>query len=440
MPAEVAKHLEDIKNNEEQVKAYGVECGVKHCKLLLEKSPLKAMHFQTLNLVSTVSEIMHRLNLVKTSELPWGTARRHDEEVRPIFWSFRPSSYMTRTAEWDEYPNGRWGDNKSAAYGNLSDYYLAKKRPIERSDYLREWGVPTSIDQVIQVFISYMKREIEHLPWCDDSSLIEETSLITEDLIWMNRKGFLTINSQPAVNGLPSNDKNLGWGGAGGYVFQKPYVEFFCSPENWRKLQPLLQKHPLISYQAMNQQGEEYSNNFNFPRVNAVTWGVFPGREIIQPTVVDTESFRIWKSEAFDLWLSRWAALYEAEVEASDEMHENYSSEEFSLLHQEEEKRSIRRDTESPSHDIEEFEKAKQVIHEIHDTWFLVNMVNNDYVTDPHSLFRLFRSLAYDHMSEGELRQHVEYLEGENTKLRQGLLKLQSELRELKADKAETLI
>lgn len=28
---------------------------------------------------------------------------------------------------------------------------------------------------------------------------------------------------------------------------------------------------------------------------NAVTWGVFPGKEIIQPTVVDPISFVSWK-------------------------------------------------------------------------------------------------------------------------------------------------
>ena len=27
----------------------------------------------------------------------------------------------------------------------------------------------------------------------------------------------------------------------------------------------------------------------------AVTWGVFPGKEIIQPTVVDPVSFHFWK-------------------------------------------------------------------------------------------------------------------------------------------------
>lgn len=46
----------------------------------------------------------------------------------------------------------------------------------------------------------------------------------------------------------------------------------------------------------------------NSPSVspNAVTWGVFPGKEIVQPTVVDPISFISWKvslnrfSESFD--------------------------------------------------------------------------------------------------------------------------------------------
>lgn len=37
----------------------------------------------------------------------------------------------------------------------------------------------------------------------------------------MNEMGYLTINSQPAVNGARSDDKVHGWGPAGGYVYQK---------------------------------------------------------------------------------------------------------------------------------------------------------------------------------------------------------------------------
>lgn len=37
----------------------------------------------------------------------------------------------------------------------------------------------------------------------------------------MNELGFLTINSQPAVNGARSDDKVFGWGPSNGYVYQK---------------------------------------------------------------------------------------------------------------------------------------------------------------------------------------------------------------------------
>jgi len=45
--------------------------------------------------------------------------------VRPIFWAHRPQSYLTRTATWDEFPNGRWGDARSPAFGELTDYHVA---------------------------------------------------------------------------------------------------------------------------------------------------------------------------------------------------------------------------------------------------------------------------------------------------------------------------
>ena len=34
---------------------------------------------------------------------------------------------------------------------------------------------------------------------------------------------------------------------------------------------------------------------------NAVTWGIFPGREIVQPTVVDPDSFMYWKVSSVSL-------------------------------------------------------------------------------------------------------------------------------------------
>jgi len=47
--------------------------------------------------------------------------------------------------------------------------------------------------------------------------------------------------------------------------------------------------------------------------VNAVTWGVFKGKEVIQPTVVDHEAFVIWKDEAFVSWIENWGIIYGAD-------------------------------------------------------------------------------------------------------------------------------
>ena len=41
-------------------------------------------------------------------------------------------------------------------------------------------------------------------------------------------------------------------------------------------------------------QGDQETNCDEFEPI-AVTWGVFPGKEIIQPTVVDPVAFKSWK-------------------------------------------------------------------------------------------------------------------------------------------------
>lgn len=58
------------------------------------------------------------------------------------------------------------------------------------------------------------------MPWNDDP-LATETNLLKEQLEKVNRRGILTINSQPNINGKPSTDPIVGWGPSGGYVFQK---------------------------------------------------------------------------------------------------------------------------------------------------------------------------------------------------------------------------
>jgi len=48
-----------------------------------------------------------------------------------------------------------------------------------------------------------------------------------------------------------------------------------------------------ISYYAVNKAGDLRTNAPN-DGPNAVTWGVFPGKEIVQPTIVETISFLAW--------------------------------------------------------------------------------------------------------------------------------------------------
>lgn len=54
------------------------------------------------------------------------------------------------------------------------------------------------------------------LPWSEMDSLQHETGAIQARLVALNRGGLLTINSQPAVNGAPSADPHVGWGGPNG--------------------------------------------------------------------------------------------------------------------------------------------------------------------------------------------------------------------------------
>jgi methylenetetrahydrofolate reductase (NADPH) len=48
--------------------------------------------------------------------------KREGETVRPIFWANRMRTYILRTEGWDDYPNGRWGDARSPAYGDLAAF------------------------------------------------------------------------------------------------------------------------------------------------------------------------------------------------------------------------------------------------------------------------------------------------------------------------------
>lgn len=215
---------------------------------------------------------------------------------------------LGREATWDDFPNGRFGDSRSPAYGELTGY--GPTLHVGKDEALRLWGYPADTRDITALFVGHLTSELDALPF-SDQSLSAETALIQEELLQLNNKGYWTIASQPAGNAIRTDDKIFGWGPPGGYVFQKAFVEIFISDDDWKVLKLKLDAlTPEISYyQASNIPGREFSTSLSKGASNAVTWGVFPNREIVQSTIIEEESFLAWKEEVFNIW-REWQYLY----------------------------------------------------------------------------------------------------------------------------------
>jgi len=105
---------------------------------------------------------------------------------------------------------------------------------------------------------------------------------------------------------------------------------------------------------AVTKSGELKGTHVGNSQTTAVTWGVFPGQEIQQPTVVDTNSFIAWKDEAF--------ALFE-------QFHTVFPDEKSDTS--EDKKLSSKPETKA----------ARAMIKEVQDTWYLVNCVDNNFLS-----------------------------------------------------------
>ena len=75
-----------------------------------------------------------------------------------------------------------------------------------------------------------------------------------------------------------------GWGGPAGYVYQKAYLEFLFSKNKLDAVVEICKALPCV---AATNKGANWVSNTAQSDVNAVTSGVFPAKEIIQPTIVD---------------------------------------------------------------------------------------------------------------------------------------------------------
>ncbi|KAJ3932064.1 MAG: methylenetetrahydrofolate reductase-domain-containing protein [Lentinula lateritia] len=355
--------LEPHKANDEKVREIGTNLVADMCRRILNANlGIHGLHFYTMNLEKGTRMLLEELNLVPRVEtikpLPWRqslTPTRRQETIRPIFWANRTKSYISRTENWDEYPNGRFGDSRSPAYGELDGYGVSIKQ--SREDALKLWGQPSTFAEIADLFAQFCVGKLSALPWSDQKPSTE-TSIISEQLARMNTLGFLTINSQPAVNGAKSSDKVFGWGPRNGYVYQKAYLEFFVKPTLLTLLLSHIERDSNITYYVINKRGDLRTNTHS-EGPNAVTWGVFPGKEIVQPTIVEAVSFMAWKDEAFELG-QQWARVY---------------------------------DPDSPS---------AKIIAELMDSCYLVNVVHNDF-HDAGAIFKPFFQAGEEYATQADI-------------------------------------
>ncbi|KAF2484958.1 methylenetetrahydrofolate reductase-domain-containing protein [Neohortaea acidophila] len=357
VPPEWHEKLEPVKNDDVAVREVGKDLIADFCRKLLDSGITMHLHFYTMNLAVSTRMVLEELAVTPSSDstdptikpLPWRQSlgrNRREENVRPIFWSGRKSSYVARTQDWDEFPNGRWGDSRSPAFGGLDSYGIGLKGTNEHNRKL--WGEPKTLRDISDLIENYMSGKVESLPW-SEAPVSSETSELKDDLIELNRRGFLTINSQPAVDGAKSSDPVFGWGPRNGYVYQKAYLELLITPKIIETVIERMDADPDITYYAVNNSGVLRTNTSEDCGPNAVTWGVFPGKEIVQPTIVETVSFLAWRDEFYHLG-SEWSKCYDENSE------------------------------------------ARHLIKDVTENWYLVNIVDNDFRRE-RGVFPLFDGL-----------------------------------------------
>ncbi|KAJ5381472.1 Methylenetetrahydrofolate reductase 2 [Penicillium cataractarum] len=390
IPDPIAKRMEELKHDDDAVKRAGVDIVSEIVGGMQElKSPgPRGFHFYTLNLEKTVSFILERCDLIPASTdieddyaivevdgvVPLGASARlakrrassinsqphnrvivdklsskvsshdsvHEALANSVGQPAMPPGRGTtlqiseglgslgREATWDDFPNGRWGDARSPAFGEIDGY--GPSLHVTSAVARRIWGHPVENSDISTLFRRHVSGDLYMVPWSEGGAeegtgLNAETELIRPELLKIiDGRGWWTLASQPAVNGVRSDHHIFGWGPQReGFVFQKPFVEFFCPSKDYDTiLKPLFAKHghDKLVWFATNNTGAFESSlpiqpadvelddlNSNPDSVNAVTWGVFRGKEIVTPTIIEEVSFRAWGEEAFRIW-DEWRRIY----------------------------------------------------------------------------------------------------------------------------------
>jgi methylenetetrahydrofolate reductase (NADPH) len=159
------------------------------------------------------------------------------------------------------------------------------------------WGTPKSTGDISDIFTRHIEGSIDAIPWSEDG-LNEETSTIRTELLSLIKKGWWTVASQPAVNGVKMTT-GYSVGAPARLRIPESLRRALPPASDWKALKKKLTGRGEVSYYAGNAAGEfESSSNWQNGEgtVNAVTWGAFPGRRSsLRPSSKRSRSERGWK-------------------------------------------------------------------------------------------------------------------------------------------------
>ncbi|KAG0140771.1 hypothetical protein CROQUDRAFT_69036 [Cronartium quercuum f. sp. fusiforme G11] len=296
VPEYINETITPIKSHDEAVKAYGLELSTKLIKTLLDHD-IKCFHLCTLNLEQSITKLIQSLKWITTTT-----------ESSLSLTNIVQAGLSTN---WDEFPNGRFGDSRSPAFGTLDQY--GRNKPN-----INQWGSPKTEKDINDLFISYTNHQINSIPWSEEP-LLNETELIKSYLSKLNFNSFWTVSSQPAMDGIELNHQDLAFGSKnkGGIIYQKSFIEFFISKSKLIKLLKLIEIENkkiginLFNYYAGNIK-DEILTNVKDNETNSVTWCVFKNTEVITTTIIELTSFKSWKEEAFVIWKD-WSNTFDKE-------------------------------------------------------------------------------------------------------------------------------
>ncbi|KAG9125481.1 hypothetical protein FRC07_007434 [Ceratobasidium sp. 392] len=260
VPEHIQTQLDAIKHDDQLVKEYGVNLAVTMIRSILSDGDVKGVHFGTLNLEKSVRRILDELGwthvpthsanqiITDTTESPHVLPPPPDS-THPVTFTISPAEATqhatsslaeTRTGTsiataealvrgWDDFPNGRFGDAKSPAFGNV-DPWDGGGLGVSPRAAIAQWGHPTTQSDLTSLFLSYLRAETSTTPFSPTPLSTESESIISQ-LVALTSQALWTVASQPAVDAVLSSDPVVGWGPRGGRVFQKAFVEFFCEQE-----------------------------------------------------------------------------------------------------------------------------------------------------------------------------------------------------------------